>query len=107
MPLVMDPDHFTDEALAQLVRDLRRDLEEALDLARHPRGPVLDPTSLRSAEELVEATLAILDRPGPRDRAERARETNLAYAAMVTAIDLTKSHTMVPRVPAPRPAAKA
>jgi len=103
----MDPERFTDDSLAQLVRDLRRDLEETRDLIRNPRGRVLDAASLRSAEELIDATLAILDRPGPRDRDERAREANLTYAAMVTGIDLMKSHTEVPRVPAPRPSPKS
>ena len=106
MALVMDPTHFTEESLAQLVLALRRDLEETRDLIRNPRGRILDPASLRSAEELIEATLAILDGPGPRDRGEQAREANLTYAAMVTAIDLMKSHTEVPKVPAPRPSPK-
>ena len=105
MALVRDLDRYPEAALTELVTNLRNDLAEVGELVRHPRGAVVDPASLVSAEELVEATLAVLDRPGPRDRAERAREANLAYAAMVTAIDLVKSHTEGPKVPQRRPSA--
>jgi hypothetical protein len=103
MPLVLDPARLPEKILAQLVGDLHRDLEETLDLVRNPRGEVLDATSLRSAEELLESALAVLDAPGPRTAADWGREANLAYSAMVASIDLVKSHTAVPRVPAPRP----
>jgi hypothetical protein len=104
MPLVLDPDSYSEGMLTGIVQDLREGLLETLELVRHPRGEVLDRASLGTAEELVTTTLAVLDRPGARDRHERAREANLAYAVMIATIDLVKSHTAVPRVPVRRPA---
>ena len=67
-----------------------------------PRGRVLDPASLLTARELLDAAVQVLDRPGARTAAERAAEANLAYATMLSVIDLVKSHTDVPKVPPAR-----
>ncbi len=104
MPLVLDPDAISETVLGDVVRSLREDLAETEELVLHPRGRVLDPASLETARELLRSARAILDRPGPLDRAALAAEANLAYAVLLAAIDLVKSHTDVPRVPAPRPA---
>jgi hypothetical protein len=102
MPLILDPESYSRELLAALVRDLAEGLTETRDLVLQPRGRVLDPSSLLTAQELVDAALASLGRPGERSRAELAYDANLAYAAMISALDLVKSHTDAPRVPARR-----
>lgn len=68
----------------------------------HPGGKVLHPGSLRTAQELLEATRSLLERPGPRSSGELAAEANLAYATLISVIDLVKSHTDLPKVPPPR-----
>jgi hypothetical protein len=99
MPLVSDPSSLSVEVLRGLLRSLREDLEETRELVQHPPGAVRDPASLATAAELLRSTLAVLDRPGPRTPEVLAAEVNLAYATMVSAIDLVKSHTDVPQVP--------
>jgi hypothetical protein len=103
MPLVLDPASVPEAVLRELHRSLGEDLAETLELVRHPRGTVLDPASLATAEDLVQSTRAVLAAPGPRDRAQWAAEANLAYAALLATIDLVKSHTDVPYVPRARP----
>jgi hypothetical protein len=102
MPLVLDPETLPEPVLRELHRSLTTDLEEIVDLIHHPRGVVLDPASLSTAEELIQTARAVFARPGPRSRSELAAEANLAYAAMLAAIDLVKSHTDVPTVPRDR-----
>jgi hypothetical protein len=102
MPLVLDPDRIPEPVLRELHRSLSDSLAETLELVEHPRGPVLDPASLSTAKELIASTQAVLVRPGERSRGELAAEANLAYATMVAAIDLVKSHTDVPTVPRSR-----
>jgi hypothetical protein len=108
VPLVLDPRTLSRETLLTLVRQLRDDLAESRDLIRSPRGRVRDPSSLEAADALIVAALAVLDRDGGHlDSDALALHANLAYASLVAAIDLVKSHTDVPRVPAPRkPAAE-
>jgi hypothetical protein len=103
MPRLVDPEKVSAEAVAALRAQLLEDLAEILEMVRHPKGRVVDSASLVTAEELIEASLALLSVPGDRDPAGAAREANLAYATMVAGIDLVKSHTDVPRVPPPRP----
>ena len=103
MTLVLDPERLPRKVLEDLRRGLREDLTETLELVLQPRGRVLDPASLRTAEELLRAASSLLDRPGDRDVHALAAEANLAYASMLAAIDLVKSHTDVPQVPPPRP----
>lgn len=103
MPLVGDPSSFSVPVLEELLRSLREDLEETSELVNHPTGAVRDPASLVTAAELLRSTLAVLDVPGPCTREALAAEVNLAYATMVSVIDLVKSHTDVPRVPRARP----
>jgi hypothetical protein len=102
VPLVLDPHALAPSTLEELRRSLRQDLEETLELIDRPRGAVRDPASLVAAGELVRAAARVLDRPGPRTPEQGAEEANLAYAVLLAAIDLVKSHTDVPRVPAPR-----
>jgi hypothetical protein len=102
MALVQEWDRLPEPVLEELVKSLRTDLDEVTEMVRAPRGRVLDPASLQTAEELIVSALAVLDRAGPRSRADRAAEANLAYATMLAVIDLVKSHTDVPRVPPPR-----
>jgi hypothetical protein len=102
MPLVLDPETIPETILHELLSSLSRDLAETLELVRHPRGTVQDPASLATADDLIQSALVQLERPGPRSRAELAAEANLAYATMLAAIDLVKSHTDVPTVPRAR-----
>ncbi len=104
MPIVLEPERLPRAVLEELHRTLREELAETLELIAHPRGAVLDPASLETARELVEAARASLERPGSRDARALGEEANLAYATMLAAIDLVKSHTDVPKVPPPRPA---
>jgi hypothetical protein len=105
--LVNDPERYSESLLDELVRSLRTDLDDVEEMVREPRGRVLDPASLVTAGELLQGAKAMLDRAGARTRAERAAEANLAYATMLAVIDLVKSHTDVPRVPASRKASGA
>ena len=99
MSLVDDPEALPPTVLAELLSRLKEDLEETRGYVAAPKGRVLDPMSLRTARELVDAADALLGRPGPRDVRRQADVANLVYAVMLAAIDLVKSHTDVPRVP--------
>ena len=103
MPLVLEPEKLPRAVLEAVHREMRESVAETLELVRHPRGAVRQPASLVTAEELLTASIAQMDRPGARDASALASETNFAYAAMLAAIDLVKSHTDVPTVPQPRP----
>ncbi len=103
MPLILDANAVPKGALRETVQILRKELEETLEMAQHPRGTVLDPAGIEAAETLVRAALASIDRPGPREPRALGLDANLAYASLVAAIDLVKSHTDVPRVPVRRP----
>jgi hypothetical protein len=92
------------ESLTRMHAEFQEGLAEILEMVRHPKGRVIDPASLATAEELLTSTLAVLRAPGSRDTTELTREVNLAYAVTLAGIDLVKSHTDVPRVPPPRPA---
>ena len=102
MPLVLAPSRLPRKVLDELHRELREELAETLETVSHPRGAVRDPTSLETAAELVRASLTVLEAQRERDAGALAAEANLAYAAMLAAIDLVKSHTDVPFVPRPR-----
>jgi hypothetical protein len=102
VPLVLDPKSVPESVLKGLVRSLRADLAETEQLVRNPKGRVIDPASLLTAQELLESAREILTRSQQGDRASLASDANLAYAVMIAAIDLVKSHTDVPRVPPPR-----
>jgi len=102
VPLVLDPQRISFSTLEQLRRSLRQDLEETLETVDRPRGAVRDPASLETAGDLVRSARCVLDRPGPRTPEQLAEEANLAYAVLLAAIDLVKSHTDIPRVPAPK-----
>ena len=103
MPLVLDPGRLPEAVLRELLDSLRQDLVETEELVRSPRGRVLDPASLETAAELLRSARAILDGPAPVGAVELGARANLAYAVLLAAIDLVKSHTDVPRVPPPRP----
>ncbi len=102
MSLVNDPESLPESVLEELVRSLRTDLEETEELVRSPRGRGPrpgQPPHRRGTDPRGEG--------GPRSsrtrtRAERGAEANLAYAVMLSVIDLVKSHTDVPKVPPPR-----
>ncbi len=104
MPLVIDPARHASARLAEMQRSFREDLTGTLELVRAPRGRVLDPMSLRTAEELLTETIALGDALAADgiDPGLLARFVNVQYAVLLAAIDLVKSHTEVPRVPAAR-----
>jgi hypothetical protein len=99
MPLVFGPSSVPPAVLEQLHRSFREDLSGLREMVEEPSGRVLDPASLRTAGDLVESTLALLELPGPRSSESLAAEVNLAYATLLAVIDLVKSHTDVPQVP--------
>ncbi|HTP55945.1 MAG TPA: hypothetical protein VML53_04665 [Thermoplasmata archaeon] len=99
MPLVLDPAALPEPTLAELRRSLIADLAETAEWVDSPQARVLDPASLETARELLRSARALLGREGPRSPATLADEANLAYAVMLAAIDLVKSHTEMPRVP--------
>jgi hypothetical protein len=105
MPLVLDPAAIPAPVLAELRSSLREDLAQTLGFVDAPGARVLDPASLETARELLRSALALLERPGARDSRALADEANLAYAVLIAAIDLVKSHTELPRVPKGRSAA--
>ncbi len=104
MPLVLDPARHAGDRLVEMERSFREDLTGTLELVRQPRGRVLDPMSLRTAEELLTTTLALSEALAAdgSDPARTAGLINVQYAVLLAAIDLVKSHTDVPRVPAAR-----
>ncbi len=102
MPLVLDPERLPRNVLEGLRQELVEGLAETLESVLQPRGAVRHPASLEVAAELLRSTQRLLERPGERDAATLGGEANLAYAVMLAAIDLVKSHTDVPTVPAPR-----
>jgi hypothetical protein len=104
MPLVLDPERYARATLVVLARELTEGLAEIREMTLSPRGRVLDPASLVTARELIDSAVARLGRSDERPNAEIAADVNLAYATLLAALDLVKSHTEVPRVPAPRKA---
>ncbi len=103
MPLVLDRGALPRATLEAMAEEFRSEMDELRKMAESPSGRVLDPASLATAQELVRAARAVLERPGARDDAALAADVNLGYATMLAVIDLVKSHTDVPKVPPPRP----
>ena len=101
MPLVLDPDRYRDALLAELAGEFSEALVDMRTGLTHLTGRVLDPASIETARELMDAALARMGEGGHRTRTELAADANLGYATMVAVVDLVKSHTDVPRVPAP------
>ncbi len=104
MPLILSPAAHSRAALAEISLQLTTDLLETREMVAHPRGAVRDPASLGTATELIDAAVERIRRGSGGSRDELAANANLAYATLLAAIDLVKSHTDVPRVPARRPA---
>jgi len=101
VPLVLEPDHHTPEQLRELLADQREGLESMLPRLSPPPLGYPDPQSLRTAADLVEGALAAVDRLGGpgATRADLATAVNVAYSAMLAAIDLLKIHSGGPLVP--------
>ena len=102
MPIVGEPEKLAIPVLRALVARLSEDLHETLDLVERPAAAVRDPASLETAADLIRATLAIIGREDPQDAVKLGADANLAYASLLAAIDLLKSHTELPRVPVRR-----
>lgn len=102
MPLVLDPESYSSAALEALLASLQEDLAGTEEMFRAPIGRVRDPASIALAEELVRSARTLVELPAATDRAVLAARANLAYAVMLAAVDLVKSHSDVPKVPAPR-----
>jgi hypothetical protein len=99
VPLVPQESRVPDATLRELYDSLVADLPDLEAMIVKPKGTVLDPASLDTALELLSSARAVVDGPAPSDRAELLRRTNLAYAVLLSVIDLVKSHTDVPKVP--------
>lgn len=102
MPLILDPDTHPEPVLRALVAEFTETLTELRGTVAEPHGRVIDPGSLETARELLDAALAQLEHGGDRTPAELAADANLGYATMMAVIDLVISHTDVPRVPRSR-----
>jgi hypothetical protein len=99
MPLILDPERHSVETLSALVRDFATELAEWKQTLEAPTHRVIDPASLVTARDLVDATLTALATTGSESRAELAAKANLGSATLLAAIDLYKSHTDAPRTP--------
>jgi hypothetical protein len=101
MPLVLDPARYSPEQLRALLVELREGLAEYREMIQNPSATVREPQSLRTAADLLDDTMAAVDRLGSStaDRAELAAVVNLSYSVMLSAIDLWKSHVAVSKVP--------
>jgi hypothetical protein len=79
----------------------REGLEFYLELFRDPPVAVRDPSSLRTATDLLRDTLTTIDRidTPTADSASLATAANLGYSVMLATIDLWKSHADVSKVP--------
>ncbi|MGA8542103.1 MAG: hypothetical protein WB947_00955 [Thermoplasmata archaeon] len=102
MPLILDPARYDRATLSRLAEEMILGLEELRPSILSPKARVIDPESLRTARETLEAALEILRRPGERSDEELVLDANLGYATTLALVDLVKSHTELPRVPAPR-----
>jgi len=99
MPLILDAESHPRSVLTQLASEFSQTLVELRDGLPTPSPHVLDPASIETARELIEAALGRM-RGSPRaSRGELAASVNLGYATMIAVIDLVKSHTDRPRVP--------
>ena len=103
MPNAPDAAALSQEGLASKHRELRANLVATGVLVRHVASALQNPASLDPAAALIQATIAILDRPGARSREETVREVNLSNAALVAVIDLVKSHADAPKQSRPKP----
>jgi hypothetical protein len=103
MPLIGDLSKYDRAALELLASQMADGLEELRPMATSPKAKVLDPSSLLTARELLDAALAVVRRPGERTAVELAADANLGYATSLAVLDLVKSHTEMPKVPPPRP----
>ena len=103
MPLILDPSAYDRASLQLLADQMLEGLEELRPRVVAPKAKVLDPQSLLTARELLDAAIAVLRRPGQRSEAELTADANLGYATSLAVLDLVKSHTDVPKVPPPRP----
>jgi hypothetical protein len=104
VPLILDGTSYDRESLRKLAEEMAVGLEELRPMTVSPKAKVLDPQSLLTAREMLDAALAVLRRPGERTDAELAADANLGYATSLAVLDLVKSHTEMPKVPPPRPA---
>jgi len=99
VPLVFDPERYSPEELGKLVDEFVQTLVELREGLPSPSPHVLDPASIVTARELIDAALAAMRDPLAVANSQRAANANLGYATMVAVIDLVKSHTDRPRVP--------
>jgi hypothetical protein len=99
MTLIPEGSPITEEALREILRSLEEDLRELESSVRAPGARVLDPSSLRTAAELLEGTYAVLESPEEGGRAALLHRVNLAYATSLAVIDIVKSHTEISKVP--------
>jgi hypothetical protein len=101
VPLVLDPDRLAPDQLRELLAEMREGLASILPRLDPPPAGYRDPISLLTAADLVRDALTATERlAGPgADRAELGAAVNVAYSAMLAAIDLLKVHSGGPQVP--------
>ncbi len=99
MPLIRDPAAHSVPELAALAAGFTATLVQLRDGLPAPSPHVIDPMSIETARELLDAALARMRDPTGRSPGPLAENVNLGYATMLAVIDLVKSHTDRPRVP--------
>lgn len=107
MPLIEEPELWTTDRLRPLLANFHEELVELAEMMRDPpRRPPLDPLGLLTAQGLAAAAadLARLAQTDGLPARLQVAAVNVAYEATVASIDLMKSHTAGPRVPARAPA---
>jgi hypothetical protein len=100
MPLILDPKGHSAGTLSELLNEFTQTLAELRAGLPDPSPHVRDPASIETARELIDAALGRMKDAHAGSREEVAAAVNLGYATMVAVIDLVKSHTDRPRVPA-------
>jgi hypothetical protein len=99
VPLILDPDAYSEQVLSTLVTEFANGLAEMRHGLEDPARAVLDESSMVTARELIDAALARINDSGRVTRVTQAANVNLGYATMNAVIDLVKSHTEGPIVP--------
>ena len=107
MPLILEPGAHSVAQLLELAKEQREgplEIRERIDSIS--ASSVKDPASFRTARDLLQDAMEAMDHLGARsgDAAALAAATNIGYSAMLSAIDLMKSHSDVAKVPRATPA---
>jgi hypothetical protein len=95
---------LTEAQVGSMLSDQRAEIESLLPRLRAPTAAVHDPLGLRTALELGEDLLDLVDRAKDASVPAELRRAavNTAYDGLVAIITLYKASVDVPKVPRPR-----